>query len=166
MTNFTADVEPLDRAILKLLSEVPERWDELDSDTLTTVEEEALKLLTGAGLVERKFSIRLSLIGHPVRVEVTATATGEYGLIEAMEPALRKAWNAWADFYREHREGPEEERTRFFCEKTGLEMWRLTGDGVKARHDVQSGNAAMTLDFIRPGDSLCRSACCARARSG
>jgi len=139
----------VDDAILKLLRDAPERWEELDADALTATEQQALKLLTGAGLVERRFSARLSLIGHPVRIEVTATATGECGLVEAMEPALRKAWDTWAGFYREHRDGPAEERPTFFCEQTAPEMWRLTDQGALAKQDIAAGNPKVVLDFVQ-----------------
>jgi len=106
LKDIVPDANTIDGAILALLRSVPEQWAELEYDGLTAIEQEALRLLTAAGMVERRFSIRLSLIGHPVRIEVTATATGEHGLVEAMDPVLRKAWDAWAKFYREHRDGP------------------------------------------------------------
>jgi len=139
----------LDDAILRLLRDAPQRWDNLEADTLTATEQNALKLLTAAGLVERRFSVRLSLIGHPVWIEVTATATGEYGLVEALKPALRKAWDTWADFYREHRDGPAEEGPTFFCVQTAAEMWRLTEQGTLARQDVAAGNPKVVLDFVQ-----------------
>lgn len=138
----------VEEAILQLLKRIPERWEELDPEALSAVEEEAMVLLTGAGLVERRFSIRLSLIGHQMQIEAKASATGEHGLIEAMEPVLRKAWDAWADFYKEHAEGPEEERPTFFCEQTGPESWRLTDQGVLALQDIEAGNTKVVLDFV------------------
>jgi hypothetical protein len=138
----------VEEAILQLLKRIPERWEELDPEALSAVEEEALVLLTGAGLVERRFSIRLSLIGHQMQIEAKASATGEHGLIEAMEPVLRKAWDAWADFYKEHAEGPEEERPTFFCEQTGPESWRLTDQGALALQDIEAGDTKVVLDFV------------------
>jgi len=131
------------------LGDAPERWSELDAESLTATEQEALRLVTAAGLVERKFSFRLLLIGHPVRIEVTATATGAYGLAEAMEPVLRKAWDLWGKFYREHRDSSVEERPQFFCEKTDPEKWRLADQGVVARQDLGAGNSKVVLDFVQ-----------------
>ena len=143
------DVDPLDGAILRQLLNASERWAQLSFDELTALEQQAISLLTGAGLVERKFSLRLSLIGHPVRIELTAVMTGEGGLAQAMEPALHKAWSVWADFYREHHGGSEEERPTFFAEKTAPQMWRLTGEGVSATGDIAKGERGLVLDFVR-----------------
>jgi hypothetical protein len=141
--------DAVDKAVMELLHEVPEAWAELEHDGLTAVEQEALRLLTAAGMVERRFSIRLLLIGHPVQIDVTVTATGEHGLAQAMEPVLRKSWDAWAKFYRAHRDGPEEDRPKVFCENTGPDMWRLTKDGVLARQDLEDGRAKTVLDFVQ-----------------
>ena len=80
--------DPLDAMILKLVSSAPLRWAELNYADLTANEEEALALLTAAGLIERRFSVRISMIGHSVRLDITGTATGEYGFIEALAPLL------------------------------------------------------------------------------
>lgn len=144
----TGHGDGVDEAIACLLRTAPETWADLDQDGLTAVEQEALGLLTAAGMVERRFSIRLSLIGHPAQITVTATATGDHGLAEAMEPVLRKAWDAWQEFWSARREAPEEQRPKVFCEKAGSEMWRLTRNGVLARQDLDSGNSKCVLDFV------------------
>jgi hypothetical protein len=138
----------LEKAVLQILQQAPEKWSECNQDDFTAVEQKALGLLTAAGMVERRFSIRLSLVGHQVRIELTAKATGEYGLAKALEPALRQAWDAWSEFYKECQSGPEEEKPTFFCEKTAPEMWRLTDQGVLARQDLEKGNAKVVLDFV------------------
>ncbi len=134
--------------IQQLLRSAPERWSVLDVDALTANEQKALRLLTAAGMVERRFSMRLSLIGHPVRIDVTATATGDHGLAEAMGPVLRKSWDAWQEFWNTHRDGPEDRRPKVFCEKTEPEMWRLTEDGVLAKKDLDTGKVKTVLDYV------------------
>lgn len=138
----------MDETILELLRHAPRRWTPLESDTLTADQEQALKLLTAAGLIERRFAIRLSLIGHPTRLKVTATATGEHGIAEAMAPVLQKAWDLWSEFYRDGEAGPPEERPRFFCEKTAPESWRLSQQGALALADLEAGEQQRVLDFV------------------
>ena len=75
-------------AVAALLSRVPERWEEYDGDSLTATESQALFLLVAAGMVERRIRFRAWMHKHPVAVEATVTATGEYGFAEAMEPVL------------------------------------------------------------------------------
>ncbi|MBI1367147.1 MAG: hypothetical protein GC162_00685 [Planctomycetes bacterium] len=142
-------IGPEDDAILKLLSEAPSCWTPLEVNTLTAVEERTLQRLTGAALVERRFTVRLSLIGHPIRLDVTATATGEYGLVEAMEPVLRQACELWADFYKENSTTGPGDKPRFFCEQTQPHQWRLTSEGVQAQQDLTEGHAKRVLDFVQ-----------------
>lgn len=143
------ETDATDEAILSLLRRAPEPWAELEVDALSAVEEEALRLLTAAGLIERKFSFRLSLIGQESRIEVTARASGEYGLVRAMEPVLGKAWEVWSDVYRQGRDGPEEDRPALLCEPTAPQQWRLSEPGAGARKDLEAGNARTVLDFAR-----------------
>ncbi|MBI1367089.1 MAG: hypothetical protein GC162_00395 [Planctomycetes bacterium] len=142
-------IDPEDSAILNLLSGAPQRWTSLEADAMTSVEERALQQLTGAALVERRFSVRLSLIGHPVRLDVMTTATGEYGLGEAMEPVLRRAWELWKDFYHEHSATAPEGKLRFFCEQTEPQQWQLTPEGVQAQQDAADGQTKRVLDFVQ-----------------
>lgn len=67
---------------------MPELWEEYDADSLTATDSKALFLLVAAGMVERRIRFRVRLHTHPVGVEATVTATGEYGFAEAMEPVL------------------------------------------------------------------------------
>jgi len=139
----------MDQAIVTLLHDAPHMWASVPTDRLSATDERAVRLLTSAALVEQRFEFRLSLIGHPVQLKVTATATGEYGLAEAMEPVLRQAWEPWAEFYREHLTKPADERPRFFCEKTGPTSWRLTPEGVQAQQDLADGHTKRVLDFVQ-----------------
>jgi hypothetical protein len=138
----------LDGAAIDLLGRLPLRWRAIDVDAMASAEQEALKLLTAGGLVERRLSFRLSLIGHPVRVEATVTATGEYGLVEAMEPVAKAAWQAWAGEYLRGKTGVPQDQPTFHSERTGPEQIRLTQHGQQAQADVEGGQARMVLDFL------------------
>ena len=148
LADATIASNALDQAIFKLIRKLPLRWKQLDSDSLTATEQEALKLLTASGLVERRFTFRLSLIGHPVNVEATITATGECGLAEAIEPVAQSAWQAWADEYQKQRNSPDEMRPKCHCEKTGPEQARLTDQGELSKKDIIAGNTKVVLDFV------------------
>jgi len=74
----------LEPAISDLLRRVPEMWEAFDVDKLTAIQAQALFLLTGAGMIDRQFSIRMRMFNHPVALEATCTATGEYGAVEAL----------------------------------------------------------------------------------
>lgn len=141
-------VSDLDAAILDLLNRLPLKWAPLDLDALTAIEQEALKLLLAGGMVERRFSIRVSLIGHPESIEATLTATGEFGFAEALEPVLKATWEAWADEYLKDKAGAPQDRPTFHCERIGAEEARLTADGQQARADVEAGRTRAVLDFL------------------
>lgn len=139
----------MDEAIVNLLREAPHAWGALPADDMTATDERALYPLTSAAIIEQRLMFRVALIGHPTQLEVTATATGEYGLVEAMEPVLRQAWELWAKYYRDHRKRPAEERARFFCEQTGPTSWRLTPEGMQAQQDLADGHTKRVLDFVQ-----------------
>ncbi len=138
----------LDAAILDLLARLPLRWEPIDLDGMSATEQEALKLLTAGGMVERRFSIRVSLIGQPECVEATLTATGECGFAEGFEPVLKSAWQAWAGEYLRGRAGAPQDQPTFHCERIGAEEARLTTDGQQARTDIEAGKARTVLDFL------------------
>lgn len=65
------------------LRTVPETWTDHDPSTLSELQERAVYLLTAAGMTERRVTLQLRLVGHPVAVEATITMTGEAGLATA-----------------------------------------------------------------------------------
>lgn len=95
----------IETAVAALLRRVPERWEEYDADSLTATESKALFMLVAAGMVERRIRFRTRLHNHPVAVEATITATGEYGFAEAIEPVLASMWTEWRDAFRAWRNG-------------------------------------------------------------
>ncbi|HOI54181.1 MAG TPA: hypothetical protein PLP01_02925 [Phycisphaerae bacterium] len=140
--------DALDRAILGLLAKLPLTWKALDVDGLSAVEQEALLMLTAGGLVERRCSVRLRLIGHAMAVEATVTATGEHGLVEGFEPVVKAAWQAWAGEYLRGKAGGPADQPTFHCEPLGPQEARLSKEGQQARADVEAGQARMVLDFL------------------
>ncbi|MEP0846416.1 MAG: hypothetical protein HRF50_06285 [Phycisphaerae bacterium] len=138
----------LQDAVTALLRRIPERWAEYDADALTATESRALFLLVAAGLVERRIRLRARLNNHPVAVEATVTATGEYGFVEAMEPVLASMWGEWKDAYHVWRTGETRGAPFSITEHLKPDEWRLTDQGALARADLDAGQAERALDFV------------------
>ena len=139
--------ETLEQAVRVLLRSVPETWSEYDRATLTEPCEQGLALLVAAGMVEQRWSFRLRMFGHPVVVEATATVTGEYGAVEALERVAAGVWEQWGQAWQERMKGPTKDAPAFHCERIGREQWRLTADGIRAREDLET-DAATVFDFV------------------
>jgi hypothetical protein len=140
--------DAVDRAVMDLLARLPLTWAPLDQDKLTAAEQEGLKLLTGGELVERRFSFRLGLLGHTEAVESTITASGDVGLVQAAEPVLKAAWQAFAGEYLKGKAGDEQDQPTFFCQRMGQDEARLTQEGQKAQRHAQKGDTKMLLDYL------------------
>lgn len=138
----------LQDAVAVLLRRVPERWAEYDADALTATESQAMFLLVAAGMVERRIRLRARLHNHPVAVEATITATGEYGFVEAMEPVLATMWAEWKDAYNAWRTGETRGAPLSVTEHLKPDEWRLTDQGALARADLDGGHAERALDFV------------------
>ncbi len=123
-------------AVESLLRSIPERWSDFDHDTLASVEQRALFLLVAAGLVERRIGVRGEFAGQAPAVEFTIDATGEYGLVEAMEPVAAEMWTRWGPAFEAWNTSDTKESTPIRFTKTGLDRWRLTEFGVMARADL------------------------------
>jgi len=78
-----------------LLRTIPERWHDFDHDDLTATEQQALFLLAAARLVERRISVKGEFAGQAPAIEFTIDVTGEYGIVEAMEPLVAEMWTKW-----------------------------------------------------------------------
>lgn len=76
-------------------------------------------MLVAAGMVVRRFSVRLRLFGHPVAVAATFTATGEYGAVEAMGRLAAGVRAEWRDTYEARQAGELKEEPAFHSERTG-----------------------------------------------
>lgn len=135
-------------SVAAIFRRVHERWEQYDADSLTSTESKALFLLLSAGMVERRGRFRLRLINHPVAVEGTFTATGEYGLVEAMEYVSAAMWSDWKDAIHAWRTSDTGDAPAYFCERLKPDEWRLTDQGVLARQDLDSGNSMSVFDFV------------------
>lgn len=92
-------------AVGQLLARIPDTWEEFVHDELSEVQAQALFLLTAAGMVERREEFRIRMVGRRVSVDATITATGEYGLIEALEALASQVWPDWEDAFTKWQQG-------------------------------------------------------------
>lgn len=135
--------DSIQSTIVHFLRTIPETWIDHDPSAQSELQERAVELLTAAGMIERRVTLRLRMAGHPLAIEATVTMTGEAGLAQAMEYVLRDSWNDWRNTFEKHGGGPSAH-----CERIGNEQWRLTAEGVVARSDLDAGNSAPVFDFV------------------
>ncbi len=140
--------DTIESLIGKILRSVPETWADVDPTALSSLQEQALSLLTAAGMIERRVMFRLRMAGQPVAVEATITLTGETGLAQAMQFLLKETWNDWREAFEKQQGADQKDEPSFHCERVGSEQWRLTTEGVVARGDLDNGNAATVIDFV------------------
>jgi len=67
MSQWPVHVEPLDRAILDLLCSLPTSWDDHDAEALTGAEQEAVRLMVQAGLIELRLLVQATMDGRDAR---------------------------------------------------------------------------------------------------
>lgn len=142
-----AEAELLLPVIGEMLREVPESWGEFDLDALSHVQENALYLLTEAGMVERLGWLRASMANHATYFEVCFQATGEGGFAKAMEKAVALEYETWADAWRAWKAGKTGRVSPFVTEAMSPQRWRLTDQGVIARRDLDERPDAV-YDFV------------------
>ncbi|GAB4384140.1 MAG: hypothetical protein Kow0022_05840 [Phycisphaerales bacterium] len=123
-------------AVASLLRSIPERWADFDHDALAATEQRALFLLVAAGLVERRIGVRGEFAGQAPAIEFTIDATGEYGIVEALDPVVAEMWTKWGPAFEAWKAGDAKNSTPFRFTRTGLDRWRLTESGVMARADL------------------------------
>ncbi len=123
-------------AVESLLRSIPERWTDFDHDELSAAEQRAVFLLVAAGLVERRIGVRGEFAGQAPAIECTIDATGEYGIVEALEPVAAEVWTVWGPAFAAWKAGDAGVSTPFRFTRTGLDRWRLTEQGVTARDDL------------------------------
>ncbi len=81
--------DPLAVAIIALLERVPHRWEALERNDLTALEDRALQMLVARGLIEFRMGGHLAIAGDPRPIRFRIEFTGEGGLPQAMGPVLR-----------------------------------------------------------------------------
>lgn len=145
----TTDLEAaaLTPAIAHLLQSIPVTWAEFDCDKLTALQSRALFLLTAAGMVERRGWIRTTIANHPVCFELRFQATGEGGLVQALEHATAVEYEAWRIAWLKWRMGETKDRSPFLVQAMNPQEWRLTSQGELARDDVQGPDPSAVFDF-------------------
>lgn len=128
--------QDLAKAIEALLRRIPDKWQRVDTDQLSVVEQQALLRLVGAGLVERRNTVRLDMAGQNEAFEATIAVTGEAGLLMAIEPVLAESWSRWSGAIDDWRRRTGAASRPFRVTKVGGDEWRLTEHGVLARADL------------------------------
>jgi hypothetical protein len=134
--------------ILDLLGRIPETWSEFDPAQLTDGESTSLRHLTAAGLVEQKSRFRLRMIGDDVVIETTITASGEYGLVEAIDSLIAALSDDWLQKFVLWKDSKPPNTSPFHCESVSPSQWRLTQDGGQAIEDLQHGRERVVLDHV------------------
>lgn len=134
------DDSKLEMSILVLLNEtITEHWTDVDADNMTGVDEQAIKLLVAAGLVERRISMEIQFVGSDETFELRFRVTGEQGLQQALEQAgpHLKAYSL-------------DDAEQPLCTLAGGQQWRLTSCGIEARDEDSQSVAGQTylLDFV------------------
>ena len=124
------------KAIEDLLRRIPDKWQRVDTDQLSVTERQALLRLVGAGLVERRNTVRLDMAGQNEGFEATIAVTGEAGLLQAIEPALAESWSRWSGAIEDWRRRTGSASRPFRVTKVGGDEWRLTEHGLLARADL------------------------------
>jgi hypothetical protein len=151
-----AEADLLKTAIAELLRTVPKTWAEFDLEGLTRVQDNALFLLTAAGMVERRGWLRSSIANHPTCFEVCFQATGEGGFVNAMEKAHAVEYATWCDAWRAWKAGETGHVSPFHTEAMKPQEWRLTDQGILARGDLDGTNPDpipnRVFDFVLKSD--------------
>jgi hypothetical protein len=128
--------QELAKAIEDLLRRIPDKWQRVDTDQFSVTEQQAILRLVGAGLVERRNTIRLDMAGQNEGIEATIAVTGEAGLLQAIEPALAESWSRWSGAIEDWRRRTGAASRPFRVTKIGGDEWRLTEHGLLARADL------------------------------
>ncbi len=147
-----AEADLLKPAIAELLRMIPETWVEFDLDRLTVIQDNALFLLTAAGMVERRGWLRSTIANHPTAFEVRFQTTGEGGFAKAMEQAAAAEYETWKEAWRTWKAGETKNVSPFRTEAMKPQEWRLTDQGILARGDLGTPDRGTdpdaTFDFI------------------
>jgi len=128
MTAWPTHVEPLDRAILDLLCSLPATWREHDAEALSATQQEAVRLLTEAGLVERRIWLTARMGGQPDEIELTVVVSGE-GVMPLIGERIFKTVPHWLDA-----DGRTRGQVTLAASRVQI---RLSDQGELARHDYE-----------------------------
>lgn len=76
------------------------------------------------------------MLNQSLAVEATITATGEYGLVEALETLAASLWENWRGDFAAWHASDTRDSTPVHGELLEPQEWRLTTSGVQARCDL------------------------------
>lgn len=133
--------DPMDQAILDLVKSLPNIWKMFEFDTLSSTQQEALKILVGAGMVEQRNKMRLRMIGEPQILFITFRITGECGLSEVGDKIAAAVPN-W-------RSAAGNLKNQLLSERDSQFQMRLTDQGDIAQGDIMDGLGLMVLHFVK-----------------
>lgn len=156
----TGPMEPLDLAVLDLVCSTPLTWTELAEVARTSTEEEALKLLLKAGLLEMRIGVRIRMDGQASELEMVVVASGN-GTAKLLWLRVFEHAPHWFT---------PDRLARARCEmRTDGGLVRLSDQGELARHDIlhpsEAGNAQVVLDIVlRRGMVQFRPKCAPKVR--
>ncbi len=136
------------KSISHLLTTIPDRWKDYDASGLTESEEQALFLLTAAGMIERSCRLTSRLRNQRSSIEAEISFTGEKGGIEALEPLYAELWKEWAEDWRAWRAGDTKDIPALHCAALPPSRWRLTKEGVQARKELRAGNFGYVYSYV------------------
>jgi hypothetical protein len=136
------------KSISHLLTTIPDRWKDYDSGGFTESEEQALFLLTAAGMVERCCCLTSRLRNQRSSIEAEISFTGVKGGIEALELLYAELWKEWAEDWRAWKTGDTKDIPALHCEALSPSRWRLTKEGVQARKELRDGNFGYVYSYV------------------
>ena len=119
-----------------MLRRVPDGWTAFSPDDLSAQQTSSLAFLVVAEMVERCCRFRLRMLNQSLAVEATITATGEYGLVEALETLAASLWENWRGDFAAWYASDTRDSTPVHGELLEPQEWRLTTSGDQARCDL------------------------------
>jgi hypothetical protein len=132
-------MDDLEAAVAALLRQGPASWTPSPSES-----PDALRLLTQAGFIERRLTFTLRMPGQDAQYRITIEATGEFGLVEALEPVLQDLWAKGKDHWQAL---SQEVGTVKPIVAVEADEWRITEHGRLAQQDLARGNQR-PIDFV------------------
>ncbi len=133
----------IERTILEILVSIPKKWELFDRNQ-TSDWEKTIGLLVTAGLVERRETLQVSMIGEQTPVRSTIEFTTFEGLKQSLWPLLTIASEKWRDAFEQLTDCGRKFEVQF----VGGVEFRLTDEGFIAIQDIADGKMRALIEFI------------------
>ncbi|WP_347244557.1 hypothetical protein [Thermogutta sp.] len=133
----------LSEAVARLLRLAPDSWADVP-ETFSADEQAALESITAAGFVERRITFTVQLPGKEQAQRIIIEATGEFGLLDAMQSVIQDWWACWGQQWQELRQEIGEPVKPIVVLQRN--EWRLSEQGRLARIDLANGEQR-PIDF-------------------